>query len=131
MATIFKPYVFLVLVATFFLIVSFFVSKETLEVNLIDAYYIISFTQFLKILSVVFFVFSAFYKLLNRYLTLLTLSYLHIVTMVVTIGIFIFITDPFGKILNWTTLIFCLSQLLFLTNICYGILKKPLNNRKP
>ncbi|MCZ4222418.1 hypothetical protein [Pedobacter rhodius] len=124
MAVIFKPYNFLILVATLFFIASFFVTRKTIEVNLSDSYYIIGFIQFLRMVAVVLFIFSAFYKLLKRYLNLLILSYLHIVIMLIAIGIFIFITDPFGKALNWITLIFILSQILFLTNICFGILKK-------
>jgi len=130
MAIIFKPYNFLVLVATLFVIASFLVTRETIEVNLADTYYIIGFTQFLRLVAIVLFIFSIFYKLLNRYLDLLVLSYLHIGIMLLTIAIFILITDPFGRILNWITLVFGLSQLIFLINLCLGIFKKHFNNIK-
>jgi len=130
MPFIFKPYVFLILVATLFLIASFFVASKTIEVNLADAYYVIGFIQFLRLVAVILFVFSALYKLLNRFLNLPILNYLHIGIMLITIGIFIFADAPFGRTFNWIFLIFGLSQLFFLINIFIGASKKQLNNSR-
>lgn len=144
MKTIFKPYYFLGIVAIIFLIFSFFVIRQTLDLNIYDVYIIINFVKFLRIIAILLFIFSILYKLFNKYLGSIALSWIQIGIMLSGIVSLIFITDylrsihfdngvqisrinqlfEFNKFIDWSIIAILMSLILLVINLSLGIRKQ-------
>lgn len=117
---IFKPYIFLFTVAILFLISAFCVKSKFVDLNFKDSYYLLPLNFVLGITASLLFLFSLLYWLLRAFLTKITLSYLHIAIMLLSILIFILIEDYFGRTLRQLIYIFPLCQLFFMINLYLG-----------
>lgn len=133
-----KSYFLLLLAATIFLILSFTVDKkETLDINVHDTYYIITFQHASILLCLIFFITGLIYFIFNffeiQFISILSL--IHIYGSMIFLGMFFYYlgkinsSSIFDSIdYNLRTIIslfiFAGLQLLFVLNLFISIIKK-------
>lgn len=140
-----KPHNFLLIAAILVIVISFFVSTQTVDINFVDAYYIVNFTSFLRIIAIFLLFFSLIYKFLQRNLAYQSLSWVHIISSILLIAIFIWVNYNFNKSLalietttqgstnyysensltiNRIAFAFILIQILPILNLSIGLMKR-------
>ena len=145
MLLIFKPYNFLALTAMLLLVASFFISPFGLTFNITDTYYIIPNIQFFRIQALGLSIFAVFYKLLNKSLISRSLTWIHILIIVLFPIMISWISytfekslalieisakssanyfDGHQKMINSIFLIFIAIQILPIINYFFGAVKK-------
>lgn len=97
MKIIFKPYNFLVLLATLILIVSFFIPVSNLDINFHDTYYLMTNIQFIRFWSILLFILALFYRLLSPYLAWDILNWLHILLSILLLLAYLYTQYSFTK----------------------------------
>ena len=97
MKIIFKTYNFLVLLATFLLVVSFFIPVSNLDINFHDTYYVMTNIQFIRLWVILIFILALFYRLLVRYMAWDILSWLHILLSILLLLAYLYIQYSYTK----------------------------------
>jgi len=97
MSLIFKPYNFLVLTALLLLLASFFISPFDLNFKITDTYFIIPNIQFFRIHAIGLFIFAALYKFLDSYLTIKSITWIHIIIVLLFPLIIAFLSYSFSR----------------------------------
>jgi len=145
MKIIFKTYNFLVLLATFLFIISFFIPVSNLDINFHDTYYMMTNIQFIRFWVILIFILALFYRLLARYMAWDILSWLHILLSILLLLAYLYIQYRYTKSLAVVELTnegsieyfrqanaqiaaimlgFILVQLLPVINLLVGLIKR-------
>lgn len=89
-----EPYHLLLLAGLILLTISFFVVNQAIDINLQDAYFVISFKHLFWISALILFVIWTLYKLTFNILFAYSLTWIHIVITIFTITGFVLISYP-------------------------------------
>lgn len=92
-----KPHYFLLSSAILFLLASFLISPFDLTLNIVDTYFIIPVTHFLRCSAVGLLLFAAFYKRFNHYLISKMLTWIHVLSLLLFPLIIALMSYSFNK----------------------------------
>lgn len=142
-----KPYNLFLFTSLVLFICSFFIKEQSQDINLHDTYIVISTSYIFKGLAIIFLLGWMLYKVTNKYLLNIYLTWFHVLTTIVIL--ILFITANFWhdkllppakrKFVSWQTLeedqyremkiylpiiiIFIAAQVAYITNLLGGIIK--------
>ena len=100
MKIIFKPYNFLVLIATLLLATSLLVPAYSLDFNIHDTYFMVGNIPLIRWFAIFLFVFALFYKLLKSFLVSNALSWVHILSSILFFFLACYSTYSFKRSLT-------------------------------
>lgn len=83
--------------ATLLLVASFFIPPFDLTFNITDTYFIIPNIHFFRFHAIGLLIFAAFYKILDSYLTIKSITWLHIITIFLFPLVIAFISYNFNR----------------------------------
>lgn len=151
MQPVIKPHNLLLIAAVLFFISCFLTTIETTDINFSDTYYVINFSHLLRMITILFLLFSAFYKFLQNYLIYKSLNWFHIVCSIILILTIFWTNYNFNKSLALieTTqngsieyysqnalfvkrliLMLIILQIIPIINLVIGLIKKKSNSKK-
>lgn len=145
MRIIFKPYNFIVLIATLLLAASLLVPASSLDFNIHDTYFMVGNIPLIRWFAIFLFIFALFYKLLKSFLASNSLSWVHILLSILFFFLACYSTYSFSRSLTLVELTsadstdysqgfknstaalllgFLLVQLLPIVNLVIGLIKR-------
>ena len=139
-----RPYNFLVVFAILIVLLSFFISSNTIDFHFHDTLFVLATSHLFWLLAIMILVFAFIYRATNKLLLSNKLTWIHIITTLFSVVIIIsypiyyspsmFIEidawqsfnriNTINNLLTWFAVLFLLAQLLLLINIIAGFIKK-------